>query len=400
MSREYDRKLILEDGQEYYGYAFGDRADEVCEIVFNTSMVGYQEILSDPSYTYQAVVMTYPLMGNYGMAEEDYETDTPTLGALIAGEYNDEPSNFRSTATLSEVMIRYGIPGIHGIDTRKLTRSIRDLGSRKVLITGAGTPLQEGLQILRESQIPRDAVSKVSCGRMWEYPEAKRSLAEDIPDKVFGKDLDLETGTDAVPSGSIPPMTKKAYHVVAIDCGMKHNILRSLAQRGCRITVVPWNTTAAEIRSLDPDGIFLSNGPGDPTDVPETIETVRQLRGCYPIFGICLGHQILSLAYGASTYKLKFGHRGGNHPVRDLTTGRIEITSQNHSYAVEEVSLAQTPLVVTHRNLLDGTVEGVACQEDRAFSVQYHPESAPGPQDSTALFDRFIRMMEEEREHA
>ena len=358
---DYNRKLILEDGEEYCGYAFGADAERVCELVFNTSMVGYQEILSDPSYTDQAVVMTYPLIGNYGMADDDYETRNPTLGALIVREYNDEPSNFRSTATLGDIMRQYGIPGISGIDTRKLTRSIRDRGARRALITDAATPLEAGLRIIAETPVPTDAVSRVSCRAPWfAHAEIEK------------------------------------YLVVAIDCGMKLNIARSLSARGCKVIVVPWNTPAEAIEQLSPDGIFISNGPGDPTDVPETVETIRTLLGRYPIFGICLGHQIISLAYGAKTYKLKFGHRGGNHPVRNLETGRIEITSQNHSYAVDADSLAGTPLTVTHRNLLDGTVEGLRCAQDRVFSVQYHPESAPGPQDSTYLFDQFIRMMEEQ----
>ena len=359
MVTEHNRKIILEDGQEYCGYGFGAAEDRVCEIVFNTSMVGYQEILSDPSYTYQAVVMTYPLIGNYGMAEDDYERDVPTLGALIVREYNDEPSNFRSKATLSEVMEKFGIPGISGIDTRKLTRSIRDHGSRKVLITDASTSLEAGLATLKATSIPTDAVSRVSCDRvMISYAE------------------------------------KHHYRVVAIDCGMKMNIVRSLNRRGCKVTIVPWNTPAEAIAALSPDGIFISNGPGDPNDVPQTVETIRKLIGKYPMFGVCLGHQMIALAYGARTYKLKFGHRGGNHPVRDLETGRIEITSQNHSFAVDADSLAKTPLTVTHINLLDQTVEGLKCDKDRVFSVQYHPESAPGPQDSTYLFDRFIKMME------
>ena len=361
MAKELNKKIILEDGQEYYGYGFGADKSSVLEIVFNTSMVGYQEILSDPSYTYQAVVMTYPLIGNYGMADDDYERDTPTLGALIVREYNDEPSNFRSNASLSEVMKKHGIPGIYGIDTRKLNRSIRDYGSRKVLITDASTTLEKGLTILRTTHILNDAVSCVSCDKLMS------SYAE-----------------------------KPKYHVVAIDCGMKRNIVRSLNKRGCNVTIVPWNTPAERITALEPDGIFISNGPGDPTDVPQTIETIKKLLGKYPIFGICLGHQIISLAYGAKTYKLKFGHRGGNHPVRNLETNKIEITSQNHSYAVDVASLAQTPLVVTHINLLDHTVEGVKCDKDHVFSVQYHPESAPGPQDSAYLFDRFINMMEEQ----
>ena len=359
MVKELNRKIILEDGQEYYGYGFGAHDEKVCEIVFNTSMVGYQEILSDPSYTYQAVVMTYPLIGNYGMADDDYERDMPTLGALIVREYNDEPSNFRSTATLSEVMKKFSIPGIYGIDTRKLNRSIRDFGSRKVLITDISTTLEKGLSILKSTNIPTDAVPRVSC------------------DKIM-----------------VSHAESQKFHVVAIDCGMKMNIVRSLNKRGCKVTIVPWNTPAEAIVALDPDGIFISNGPGDPTDVPETTQTIKNLIGKYPIFGICLGHQIISLAYGAKTYKLKFGHRGGNHPVRNLETNKIEITSQNHSYAVDADSLKGTALTVTHINLLDNTIEGVKCDKDKVFSVQYHPESAPGPQDSAYLFDRFIMMME------
>ena len=359
------RKIILEDGQEYCGLGFGYEADRVCEIVFNTSMVGYQEILSDPSYTDQAVVMTYPLIGNYGMAAEDYETEIPSISALIVREYCGEPSNFRSEETLDSVMKRYKIAGISQIDTRRLTRSIRDHGSRKALLTGADTPLEEGLALLRSSSLPHDAVSRASCQRSW-----------------------------------ISPAETERFHVAAIDCGMKRNIVRSLNRRGCRVTVVPWNTTAGELERLHPDGIFISNGPGDPTDIPETVQTLKALLGRYPVFGICLGHQLIALAYGARTYKLKFGHRGGNHPVRNLENGRIEITSQNHSYAVDRESLAGLRLKETHINLLDGTIEGLCCPEDRVFSVQYHPESAPGPQDSVYLFDRFIGMMEEAKKHA
>ncbi len=358
------RKIILESGEEYYGFAFGDTSERVCEIVFNTSMVGYQEILSDPSYTDQAVVMTYPLIGNYGMADDDYETEAPTIGAMIVREYNDEPSNFRSTQTLAEVMRQYHIPGIYGIDTRKLTRSIRDYGSRRVLLTDAETSLDQGLEIIKNTPVPQDAVSRVSTKTIKEY--------------------NIENAK---------------YHVVAIDCGMKQNIVRSLLSRGCRVTVVPYNTDAEKIKDLAPDGIFLSNGPGDPTDVPETVSTVRALMGKYPMFGICLGHQIVALAAGGKTYKLKFGHRGGNHSVLNIKNRKIEITSQNHSYAVDANSLVGTPLTVTHINLLDNTVEGVESTAMRVFSVQYHPESAPGPEDSTYLFDKFISMMEE-KSHA
>ena len=365
MVTQFNRKIILEDGSEYYGYSFGDTSDTVCEIVFNTSMAGYQEILSDPSYTYQAVVMTYPLIGNYGIAEDDFETETPTIGAFIVREYNDLPSNFRSVTTLSDIMKKYHIPGVSGIDTRKLTRTIRDKGSQKVLITDAATPLKEGLQKLKSTEIPKDAVSKVSCKKSW-----------------------------------VAPVMNEKFHVVAIDCGMKRNIVRSLNARDCKVTVVPWNTTEKEIVELKPDGVFISNGPGNPVDVQPVIELVKQLRGRYPIFGICLGHQIISLAYGAKTYKLKFGHRGGNHPVRNKRTGKVEITSQNHSYTVDLDSVTDTKLTVTHTNLLDTTVEGVRCDEDKIFSVQYHPESAPGPQDSAYLFDEFLQWMEEVREDA
>ena len=364
MATDFNRKIILEDGQEYYGYGFGATGDKVLEIVFNTSMVGYQEILSDPSYTDQAVVMTYPLIGNYGMAKEDYESEHPSIGALIVREYNDNPSNFRSAATLGNVMKQYNIAGVWGVDTRKLNRSIRDFGSRRALLTDAATPREKGLQILNESKIPTDAVSRVSRKAVQEFPAEQ-----------------------------------ERFRVTAIDCGMKQNIVRSLNRRGCSVTVVPWDTPADKIRSLKPDGVFISNGPGDPVDVPQTIQTIRELLGTIPIFGICLGHQIISLAYGARTYKLKFGHRGGNHPVKNLETGKIEITSQNHSYAVDTGSLADTPLTVTHINLLDQTIEGVKCDKDAVFSVQYHPESAPGPQDSAYLFDRFIRMMEKEGKH-
>jgi carbamoyl-phosphate synthase small subunit len=359
---DYNRKLILEDGQEYYGYGFGAQCDKVCEIVFNTSMVGYQEIISDPSYTYQAVVMTYPLIGNYGMADDDYETKIPTIGALVVREYNDEPSNFRCSKTLSQVMKEYNIPGICGVDTRKINRSIRDLGSRKALITGVDTQKEWGMKMLEQTRIPTDAVMKVSCKEPW-----------------------------------LSRTEHERFTVVAIDCGMKMNIVRSLNKRGCKVIIVPWDTPAAEIEKFKPDGVFISNGPGDPTDVPPVIQTIKDLRGKYVIFGICLGHQIISLAYGAKTYKLKFGHRGGNHPVRNLATGKIEITSQNHSYAVDMESLKDTDLTATHINLLDNTIEGVECAKDKVFSVQYHPESAPGPQDSGYLFDRFIRLLEESK---
>ena len=351
MIREYDKKIILEDGAEFYGFGFGDDSEKIVEVVFNTSMVGYQEILSDPSYTGQAVVMTYPLIGNYGICTDDYETKVPTISALIVREYNEQPSNFRAEETLEQVMQRHGIAGIAGVDTRRLARHIRDKGTCKGLA---------GLARLHSTLLPTNQVQQVSTKTNW-----------------------------------VSPAEKPKYHVVAVDCGIKHNIIRSLNQRNCDVTIVPWNTTAKNVEQLHPDGIFLSNGPGNPENVTPVIELVRQLRGKYPIFGICLGHQIIALSYGAKTYKLKFGHRGGNHPVQNLITGKVEITSQNHSYAVDRESLAGTGLEVTHINLLDKTVEGLRCEKDHLFCVQYHPESAPGPQDSSYLFDEFIRRMEE-----
>lgn len=361
--KPYDKKIVLENGKEFYGYGFGADVTAINELVFNTSMVGYQEIISDPSYTDQMVCMTYPLIGNYGMTDEDYETKVPTMGGLIVREYNDLPSNFRYTKTLSEVLLEYDIPGISGVDTRMITRIIRDEGSQKVMICDANKPLVDALQMVRDYQIPTDMVSRVSCKKRW-Y--------------------------------SRTPNHK--YDVVAIDCGIKHNIIRKLNEKGCNVTVVPFDTSADEIMKMQPDGLFLSNGPGNPEDVQPVINVVKELHGQLPIFGICLGHQMISLALGAKTFKMKFGHRGGNHPVMNIETGKIEITSQNHSYAVDVKSLEGTQLTLTHKNLLDDTAEGVESAENKLFSVQYHPESAPGPQDSAYLFDKFIDLMAKEAE--
>ena len=365
---EKNRKLILEDGSVYEGYGFGDDSERVLELVFNTSMVGYQEIISDPSYTDQAVVMTYPLIGNYGINEEDYESQNPTIGGLVVREYNDDPSNFRSSHTLNEVMIKYEIVGIYGVDTRQITRKLRDKGSMKAMITDIEVNNDEALGILNMVELSHNAVSRVTSKSIWKADMVSPILKPSM-------------------------LAERKLHVVAIDCGMKQNILRSLLGKGLKVTVVPYDTDVETIEALKPDGIFISNGPGDPEDAVPVIEAVRELKGRYPIFGICLGHQILSLAYGARTYKLKFGHRGGNHPVKNLNTGKIEITSQNHSYAVDADSIASTSLEITHINLLDNTIEGVCCTRDRAFGVQYHPESCPGPQDSDYLFDQFIDNM-------
>lgn len=360
--KEADVKLVLENGMEFPGYSCGARRNIVGEVVFNTSMVGYQEILSDPSYTNQIVVMTYPLIGNYGITDDDFETKSPTLGAMAMRECCETPSNFRYTKTMSETLEEANIPAISGIDTRKLTRVIRDEGCMRAAIVPIEMPKEEVFQLIATTPIDHKVVSKVSCKKRW-----------------FSR------------------TQNQKFNVVAIDCGIKYNIIRSLNARGCNVIIVPFDMPAEQIMAFKPDGIFISNGPGDPQDVPEVRELVNQLKGKLPIFGICLGHQIISLAYGAETYKLKFGHRGGNHPVKNLLNGKIEITSQNHNYAVRPESVEGTDLTITHINLLDHTVEGVRNAKDHIFSVQYHPESAPGPQDSGYLFDIFIKDMEDHK---
>ncbi len=356
------RSLITASGLRVEGFGFGATQDTIMELVFNTSMVGYQELMSDPSYTGQMVCMTYPLIGNYGMTEEDYESKSPSLGGLIVHEYCDSPSNFRYTKTLGEVLEEYDIPGIYGVDTRRITRHIRSEGSMPALLTDAATSTEEALRRLGQHEPRRDQVATVSSRKIW-YARTPNPR----------------------------------YDVVAIDCGIKLGIVRKLQERGCNVIVVPYDTPAADILAMRPHGVFLSNGPGDPEDVQPVIETVQALRGQVPLFGICLGHQMICLAYGGSTYKMKFGHRGGNHPVKNLLTGRVEITSQNHSYAVEAASLIGSGLTVTHKNLLDDTVEGVMDVDKQLFSVQYHPESSPGPEDSEYLFGEFIGMMEGRR---
>lgn len=365
MKKEFDRKIVLENGREFYGWGFGAFTEAINEIVFNTSMVGYQEILSDPSHTGQMVVMTYPLIGNYGITDEDYETRIPTMGGFVVREYNDTPSNFRYTKTLSEAMEEHGIPGISGVDTRAITRIIRGEGRQRVLITAPETPCDQAVARIKAAPPAHNQVEQVSCRKKW-YSRT----------------------------------SNHRYNVVAVDCGIKLNIVRTLNSRDCNVTIVPYNTSAEEVLRLAPDGVLISNGPGNPQDAVKAIQLVRELRGKLPIFGICLGHQIIALAYGAKTYSMGQGHNGGNHPVKNLLTGAIEITSQNHSYAVEEGSLAGTGLTLTHISMLDKTVEGIRCEADRVFSVQHHPEGAPGPGDSLYLFDEFVELMNGEKEGA
>ena len=357
--KPFTKKIVLENGREFYGYGFGADREVINEIVFNTSMVGYQEIMSDPSYTDQMVVMTYPLIGNYGMADEDYETKTPTIGGMIVREYNDSPSNFRYTKTLNEVFEEHDIPAIWGVDTRTLTRIIRNEGTQKVIITGADTPLEEALRKVREYALPHDMVSRVSCKKRW---------------------------MSRVPNHK--------YDVVAVDCGIKYNIIRQLNRVGCNVTVVPFDSTLEEIMAFRPDGVVLSNGPGNPQDVTPVIELVRQLRGKLPIFGICLGHQLLALSQGCRTEKLKYGHRGANQPVIDLNSHRTYVTSQNHGYAVVGESLDPEIGTVSHINANDKTCEGIRYHKINAFTVQFHPEACGGPKDTAYLFDEFIELME------
>ncbi len=358
MERNFNRKLVLEDGSEYYGYGFGADCDRVCELVFNTSMVGYQEMLFDPSCAGQAVVMTYSIIGNYGITDENFENKNPAIGALIVYDYNDEPSNFRHTKTLSDFAEENGIPGIYGFDTRELTRKIRDNGTCKVLITTADTPTEGALSTIKEAPELKEKIKLVSCKKRW-YSKVENA----------------------------------SFNVVAIDCGIKPGVVKSLNRLSCNVIIVPYDTTAEEIENLRPDGIFVSNGPGSAEEAVEVSETVKRLKGKYPMFGIGLGNEIIALAYGAEIYKLKFGHRGDNHPIRNLETNGIEIASQYHGYAIKEESLAKTPLKITHKNLLDGTIEGISCEDEHVRGVQFYPEGNPEPRESSYLYVSFTEDM-------
>ncbi|MDT8334887.1 MAG: glutamine-hydrolyzing carbamoyl-phosphate synthase small subunit [Desulfurivibrionaceae bacterium] len=364
--------IALEDGTVFEGRTFTGSGEVSGEIVFNTGMSGYQEILGDPSYKGQIVTMTYPLIGNYGINPEDMESHAIHPGALIVREYNAIPSNFRATSTLAEFLAEYDVPGIEGVDTRALTRLLRVKGSMKGVIST--TDLNPASLIAKargsEGLIGRDLVREVSCATPYGWCD-----------------------NGPVEGDNFSTAGKGKYRVVAFDLGLKFNQARRLAANGCRVQIVPAATPAEHILAMDPDGIFLSNGPGDPAGVAGVVDTVRELLGKKPIFGICLGHQILGLAYGGRTYKLKFGHRGINQPVKDLSTGRIEITSQNHGFCVDPDSLDPGKVEVTHLNLSDGSLEGMRHKEYPAFSVQYHPEDAPGPHDASYLFGRFVEMM-------
>ena len=349
-------KLVLENGTIFEGTLLGGMPI-VGEVVFNTGMTGYQEILTDPSYADQIITLTYPLVGNYGVTREVDQSSKPYCKAMIVGELCTFPSNWQNEGTFEEYMRSHGIPCLYNVDTRAITRAIRSHGVMKGVICPTDTP-QEKIDALLAQPLATDHIMRVTT--KW---EGRR-------------------GQDTA-----------EFHVAMYDFGVKENILQSLENEGCRLTIFPAHTKAETVMACNPDGIFLSNGPGDPKDVPEIVEEIKKLVGQKPIFGICMGHQLIARAFGGETYKLRFGHRGSNHPVKDLDTNRVHITSQNHGYAVDEASLEGSGLRVSHRSVNDGTVEGLVHNELPIMSVQYHPEASPGPTDNVYLFERFKTLM-------
>ena len=359
--------LVLEDGTVFEGEGFGAQGEAFGEVVFNTSITGYQEIITDPSYKGQIVLMTYPLIGNYGVNEEDVESRKPWLEGFVVKELSSIRSNWRSTMGLDEYLKKHNIAGIQGIDTRALTRHLRMNGAQQGVISSVDFDINSLMKKLKCS--PRlvgvDLVKDVTCKEVYDWTTDHRPQTTD----------------------------KKRFKVIVLDCGVKLNILRNLVSAGCKVRVFPAQTSAEQILKLKADGLLLSNGPGDPEAVPYVIAAARKLIGKLPIFGICLGHQMLGLALGGKTYKLKFGHHGGNHPVKDLKTGAVAITSQNHGFNVDMKSLSDKNIVMTHQNLYDGTAEGLEHKKLKLFSVQYHPEAGPGPHDTRYLFERFVKLM-------
>jgi carbamoyl-phosphate synthase small subunit len=353
-------RLILEDGTVFTGESFGSTRESFGEVVFNTGITGYQEVLSDPSYCGQIVTMTFPLIGNYGINRDDFEAIRPYIHGFVVRQHDEVPSNWRASFTLDNLLKQYDIPGISEIDTRMLTRKIRHFGTMKSVITTSSLPAEHYVEILKSYELMSDQIQRVSTNQLYFSPG-------------------------------------NGERIVLVDFGSKSGIVRELAKRNCDVVVVPYDASAEQIRRLCPDGILLSNGPGDPKMVPQSIQMIRELIGEIPLFGICLGHQLFALASGADTEKMKFGHRGGNHPVKDLLRNRCYITSQNHGYTVVEQSVAGTQLEVTHINNNDKTVEGLRHKTAPAFSVQYHPEAAPGPYDSSYLFDEFLDMVRQHK---
>jgi len=371
--------LAFEDGRTFECRSFTGHGETAGEVVFNTSMSGYQEVLTDPSYRGQMVVMTYPLIGNYGVNLEDVESDRVQVAAFILREYQEFPSNYRATAPLKEYLISQNILGVHELDTRALTRHIRSAGAMRAVIS------------------TRDLIPKSLAARAREIPEMEgRDLVSGVSTKTpyFWSGGGPEScPADAVLDDTIWRRKGKRHSVVVFDFGVKYNILRCLVDVGCEVLVVPASTTPEAVRRLSPDGIFLSNGPGDPEPLTYVVETVRELIGFRPMFGICLGIQLIALAIGGRTYKLKFGHHGANQPVQHLGTRRVEITSQNHGFVVDSESLDPRVVEVTHMNLNDNTLEGFRHRHQPLFAVQYHPEAAPGPHDAGYLFEEFAEMM-------
>lgn len=387
--------LALADGTIFEGLSFGAEGETVGEVVFNTSMTGYQEVLTDPSYKGQMVVMTYPLIGNYGINPEDIESSGLAVEGFIVKEASPYPSSWRSTQTLDSYLKEQNIVGIQGIDTRALTRHLRDHGAMEGVISTQDLNSDSLLTKAKASPglIGRDLVKEVACTSPYTWRKGPWQLNKGYGDssrfKVQGSELADQLKLFPPPGTQHPT----PYKVVAYDCGIKQNILRKLIEAGCDVTVVPPDTLASTVLGLAPNGILLSNGPGDPEGVPHLIHNVQKLIGKIPIFGICLGHQILGLAFGGRTYKLKFGHHGGNQPVKDLTTGKVEITTQNHGFAVDIASIPDPEIELTHINLNDHTVEGMRHRRLPIFSVQYHPEASPGPHDASYLFQRFVELM-------
>ncbi|MGX7058907.1 carbamoyl phosphate synthase small subunit [Vagococcus humatus] len=349
--------LLLEDGTMFKGEGFGADVSTTGEIVFTTGMTGYQESITDPSYCGQMITFTYPLIGNYGINRDDMESIEPTCKGVIVKEVCRRPSNWRCKQSLPDFLLAKGIPGISGIDTRMLTRKIREHGSMKAMIIDDTQDVSHAFDQLKATILPNTQVAQVSTNKAYPSPGVGRNI-------------------------------------VVIDFGLKHSILRELSKRECNVTVMPYNTTAEEILQLAPDGVMLSNGPGNPEDVKGATALIQGIQGKVPLFGICLGHQLFSIANGGKTYKMTFGHRGSNHPVREIATGRVSFTSQNHGFAVEEASLENTPLLITHREINDQTIEGVRHKQFPAFTVQFHPDAAPGPHDAVHLFDEFMEMID------